>query len=127
MRRAFSFRNLTTSPPTEAGVKKLGRMQLRHISSSLGLSSRLWDWVGGLPTGILRGKVRRRLEYLELDDLLIKRAGGIKDMESEEMVMALVERGVDVLGKDSSYMRGHLNAWLMSREIAPAEKLLLTR
>jgi hypothetical protein len=126
-RRSISFRELTTEPPTEAGVEKLGKTQLLHISRSLGLSSRIWDWVGGLPTPILRSKVSRRVEYLQLDDGLIRKAGGIKDMDFEEVKMALVERGVDILGKGDAQLKRDLNAWLLSREKAPAEKLLLTR
>jgi hypothetical protein len=48
-------------------------------------------------------------------------------MELEEVKMALVERGVDVLSKGEAQLKGHLNAWLLSREKAPVEKLLLTR
>jgi hypothetical protein len=126
-RRSISFRELATEPPTQAGVENLGRAQLLHINRSLGLSSGLWDWIGGLPTGLLRRKVGRRVEYLELDDDLIRKAGGVYDMASEEVKMALVERGVDVLGKGDALLKANLNAWLLSREKAPAEKLLLTR
>jgi hypothetical protein len=126
-RRSISFRELTSEPPTQAGAENLGRAQLLHISRSLGLSSGLWDWIGGLPTGLLRRKVGRRVEYLELDDDLIRKAGGVNDMASEEVKMALVERGVDVLGKGDALLKANLNAWLLSREKAPAEKLLLTR
>jgi LETM1-like protein len=126
-RRSISFRELTTEPPTHAGVENLRRTQLLHISRSLGLSSGIWDLVGGLPTSLLRRNVRRRVEYLELDDSLIRKAGGIHDMASEEVKMALVERGVDVLGKGDALLKANLNAWLLSREKAPAEKLLLTR
>ena len=41
--------------------------------------------------------------------------------------MALVERGVDVLGKGDAQLKGDLNAWLKARERVPAERLLLTR
>jgi len=126
-RRSTSFRELTTVTPTQAGVEHLEKTQLLHISRSLGLSSRLWDWVGGLPTALLRRNVSRRVDYLALDDGLIRQAGGIKDMDAEEVKMALVERGVDVLGKGEAQLKGDLNAWLLSREKAPAEKLLLTR
>ena len=130
-RRAISFRNLIAELPEDMGVEKLGRMQLLHISWSLGLSSRMWDWLGGqlpgLPTSLLRRKVHRRVEYLGMDDDLITKAGGVKDMEIEEVKMALVERGIDVLGKNDNHLRGDLNAWLKSKEKVPAEKLLLTR
>jgi hypothetical protein len=130
-RRAISFRNLTVEPPTENGVEKLERMQLLHISWSLGLSSRAWDWLGGrlpgLPNWILRRKVERRVRYLELDDALISKDGGVRMMEVEEVRMALVERGVDVLGKGDTQLKADLNAWLTAREMVPVERLLLTR
>jgi hypothetical protein len=48
-------------------------------------------------------------------------------MDIEEVRMALVERGVDVLGKREGQLRGDLTAWLRSREKVGVERLLLTR
>lgn len=48
-------------------------------------------------------------------------------MTSQEVKMALVERGVDVLGKEDPQLKGDLDAWLKSREKVSAERLLLTR
>lgn len=131
VRRAISFRNLTTSPPVEKGVEKLGRMELLHISWSLGLSSKTWDWLGGrlpgLPTYILRRRVRKRVEYLEMDDMLLKNGGGVRNLESEECRMACVERGIDVYGRSEKQIRTDLEAWLRSTEKVGVERLLLTR
>lgn len=130
-RRSISFRNLTVAPPSVAGVEQLVRQQLIHISWSLGLSSRLWDWLGGqypgLPTGILRRKVGRRVQYLKMDDQLIRKCGGVRDMEKEEVRMACVERGINVLGRSEGDVRRDLAAWLKSTETVPVERLLLTR
>ena len=128
-RRSISFRNLTS---TKSGnVEELGRMELIHISWSLGLSSSAWDWLGGqlpgLPTGILKGKVRRRVEYLGMDDKLIREEGGVKEMEEEEVRRACVERGIDVCGRSGEHVRESLDAWLRSSVEWPIEKLLLTR
>lgn len=131
VRRRISFRNLTAKLPEEKGTEGLNRMQLLHISWSLGLSSSTWDYLGGqlpgLPTEILRSKVQKRVRYLEMDDSLIYKYGGVKDMDVEEVRMALVERGVDVLGREEKALRGDLNAWLKSREKVSVERLLLTR
>jgi hypothetical protein len=131
-RRAISFRNLTTVlPKNNAGVVDLVRMQLLHINWSLGLSSSAWDWLGGrlpgLPTPFLRRKVRRRVQYLEWDDKLIRRDGGIEGMSIEEVRMALIERGVDVLEKSESQLRAALKAWMRARDKASILRLLLTR
>jgi hypothetical protein len=131
-RRAISFRNLTAALPDNSdGVQALERMQLLHISWSLGLSSSAWDWLGGqlpgLPTPFLRRKVRRRVQYLEWDDKLIKRDGGVEGMNLEEVKMALIERGADVLGKSESQLRGTLKAWLRARDKSSILRLLLTR
>lgn len=131
-RRAISFRNLTAAlPDNDAGVRDLGRMQLLHISWSLGLSSSAWDWLGGtfpgLPTPILRNKVRKRVQYLEWDDKLIRRDGGVESMSMEEVKMALIERGIDVLEKSDSQLRGAVKAWLRARDEDSILRLLLTR
>lgn len=62
-----------------------------------------------------------------MDDKLIKGCGGVREMEPEEVRMALVERGVDVLGKRDSLLEADLGAWLKSKEKAPVERLLLAR
>jgi hypothetical protein len=131
-RRAISFRNLTAPPPEEKGVQGLERMQLIHISWSLGLSSSVWDWLGGqypgLPSGILRRKVGKKVGYLEMDDRLLGDGSRVGELEVEEVRMALVERGVDVQGREEWKLRADLEAWLKSRDGgAPVERLLLTR
>jgi hypothetical protein len=148
-RRGISFRNLSQPPPdlptptrsaesintnTKGNVMlTLSRMQLLHISWSLGLSSSVWDFLGGqlpgLPTFLLRRKVLRAVEYIEMDDALIKASGAkLESMNLEEVRMALVDRGVDVLELNEHMLRGSLAAWTRSRDCgAPVEKLLLTR
>lgn len=128
----ISFRNLTMkTPPAGTDAQGLRRMQLLHISWSLGLSSSVWDYIGGrlpgLPNVILRRKVEKRVKYLDMDDKLIRNEGGVKGMLEEELRMACVERGIDVMGRDVHMLRMHLNAWLRSREKVGVETLLLTR
>lgn len=138
-RRKISFRNLTS--PLPAGVNEqngkvvdgLGRMQLIHISWSLGLSSSAWDWLGGqfpgLPTEILRSKVRSRVQYLEIDDALIRESEGVDGMTFDEAKVAAVERGIDIVGRNEDDVKSNLEAWLKAKEVenVSTERLLLTR
>lgn len=131
-RRAISFRNLTDEPPKEPGTAGLSRQQLIHISWSLGLSSSAWDWLGGqypgLPTFLLRRKVDKHVKYLEMDDALIKAAKvSLGNMDIEEVKMALVDRGVDILNVRRENLQKDLDAWLKSRQNSSVETLLLTR
>lgn len=131
-RRAISFRNLTASPPAAGeGVKGFERQQLIHISWSLGLSSRLWDWLGGqypgLPNWALRRKAQKTIDYLECDDKLLGDGSRVSELEDEEVRMACVERGIDVLNRPLEKLKADLVAWLMSRESVGVERLLLTR
>lgn len=107
------------------------RMQVLHISWSLGLSSSAWDWLGGtypgLPTWVLKRKVASRVRYLGDDDRLLGDVGRVGELEGEEVRMALVERGVDVVGREEWRMRADLVAWLQSRKRVGVERLLLTR
>jgi len=58
---------------------------------------------------------------------LIWMYGGVEEMSLEEVKMACVERGVDVLERKETDLRADLQNWLDSREKVPVEKLLLTR
>lgn len=130
-RRGISFRNLTAEPPKKKGVEDLERMQLLHISWSVGLSAKAWDYLGGklpgLPDSILRRRVHNWVEYLEMDDKLIGKPSGVYEMDIEEVKIALVQRGVNVLERNDEQLRVDLASWLNSRKKAPIERLLLTR
>lgn len=138
-RRKISFRNLTSPLPDGVNeqngkvVDGLGRMQLIHISWSLGLSSSAWDWLGGqfpgLPTEILRSKVRSRVQYLEIDDALIRESEGVEGMTFDEAKVAAVERGIDIVGRNEDDVKSNLEAWLKAKEVenVSTERLLLTR
>ncbi|KAL7657733.1 hypothetical protein M752DRAFT_330609 [Aspergillus phoenicis ATCC 13157] len=47
-------------------------------------------WLVGV---VYRGRLRRYAEYLECDDELIRRGGGVAEMEGEEVRIAVEERG----------------------------------
>lgn len=136
-RRRTSFRNLTCPLPagnkSDTSLQNLNRMQLIHISWSLGLSSSVWDYLGGklpgLPTIILRKRWLKRRSYLDMDDELLRQGGSaaLEEISLEELRIACVERGVDVLGRPEKDLRKDLEAWLKSRQKVPMEWLVLTR
>ncbi|KAI4129305.1 MAG: hypothetical protein LQ347_003838, partial [Umbilicaria vellea] len=114
------------APPRE--VAELSPEEILHVGRSLGLFAGLWDTVGwGPPVGLVAGRVSRELEYLEQDDFLIGKNGGVEAMEVEEVRFALEERGVDVLGKNDGQLQRLLKAWLRERQRGPVTRLLLTR
>ncbi|KFY85963.1 hypothetical protein V500_07984 [Pseudogymnoascus sp. VKM F-4518 (FW-2643)] len=128
VRRKASFRDLTAA---FTPGKELEREQLLHISSSLGLSIKLWDYIGGNqpgpPSALLKGRVARRVEYLQTDDRLIRRDGVLSELEAEEVAIACTDRGIDVVGHSEEHMREMLGKWMAASKTTPVEKLLLTR
>jgi LETM1-like protein len=125
-RRRVSFRDLTDLPGPNVPVEDLKRNQLLHISRSLSLHSRLWP-EGLLPTdGMLKKRIMARMEYLRMDDSLIVKDGGVKDLEMEEVRMALTERGVDVLGPRDDELKSLLLAWIKESKKRGLE-MILTR
>ncbi|KFY64934.1 hypothetical protein V497_01545 [Pseudogymnoascus sp. VKM F-4516 (FW-969)] len=127
-RRKESFRNLTT--PYVPG-KELETEQILHISSSLGLSSKMFERIGGLQPGVmsklLAGRVARRVEYLQTDDKLIRRDGVLSELEEREVAIACTERGIDVVGRSEEQLREALEKWMAASKTTPVERLLLTR
>ena len=129
-RRAQSFRDGTLDQASRntPEVDDLKSFQLVHIGRSLGLYPALFDRLfGGFPTAALRARVRRWKEYLELDDVAIERNGGVQEMEMEEVRIAAEERGLDVLGKNDTQLKGVLNDWLAARKNQPVIPLLIAR
>lgn len=109
-------------------INELSRVQLMHISRSLGRHIRLWDLTKGtLPPAVaLKSKVAWSLAYLDQDDALLIRDGGIEQLSDEEVRIACEERGIDVLEKDVKLLRATLLRWIKSRleRTSPLPKLL---
>jgi LETM1-like protein len=124
-----------------ARLEELDRTQLMHISRSLGLHFRIWDTLakGVLPpTFLLKSKVRRRLAYLEQDDVLLLRDSsesstatdekvGKEELSPEEVKMACEERGIDVVGRAENELRTRLAEWLGGRQKGKILGMLLSR
>ena len=143
-RRSVSSSNLQFGP--DGPPKQLagfGRMELLHLDWSLGLSSSMWDWIfpgrlPGLPTSVVRRRVQDRLKYLTMDDALIEKAGGVRGMDEEEVRMACVERGINVLTtssapgegakqakRDVEGLKKELEAWLAKKANGTAAESIL--
>jgi hypothetical protein len=135
-RRADSFQELEFNPSIPpplilnditTSIAGLEKWELMHINSSCGTSLILWEWFYGPPERLLRHRVGRHMEYLDMDDTLISRAGGSKELSREELKMACVERGLDVMGLQDSQLRRILDCWFKNKEKAGMETLLETR
>lgn len=125
-RRNELFRNPDPALGLEAEMKggkveEMGQPVMVHIGKSLGLYSTLWDRMGVSPTPIVRRRVKRRMEFVELDDAVIERDGGVEALDGEEVEMAAEMRGIDVLGRKEADLKMVLEEWLQARK-ALAEK-----
>ncbi|EPE02370.1 letm1-like protein [Ophiostoma piceae UAMH 11346] len=83
------------------------------ISRSLGLAP-IQDRLGllsAVPSLAVR-VADRRVRFLAEDDALLRAAGGVAALETEEVVLACTDRGLDVLGKDEAELRPLLTRWL---------------
>jgi hypothetical protein len=136
-RREDSFRGVTDEYVPSAKGKEgdvrafddMAKGQLMHISRSCGLHAALWDWTKGVlpPKAMLTFRVRKWLEYLEKDDMLIQRDGSVKELKGEELRLAAEQRGLDVLGKKDDELRSTLARWMKGRSEGKVLSMLLTR
>lgn len=116
----------------EDGVRSLEdceKGQLMHISRSLGLHSRLWDYTKGFMPGsaMLKYRVRKHLEYLKQDDALLVRDGGVQKLDREEVMLACEQRGIDILGRREEYLKDVLERWMKGRREGRVFGMLLSR
>jgi hypothetical protein len=89
-------------------VKGLDYLSLITLGARLGCYGRFWVLP---PAGLLRWRVRRRLEYLVNDDVLIERDGGWQGLGTLELKRACVERGIDVLGANDKDLKVGIKEW----------------
>ena len=105
-----------------------------HVLRSLHLSGEMWDKLGFVPPGMWAIKGRLRMAFLEGDDTNIIEDGGPVELEPEELRIACTERGINVLGRSDTELRGWLGDWLrltasedLSEKRRRMATLLLTR
>jgi hypothetical protein len=111
-------------------VKDLDALQVRHICRSLGLYFRFWERLGPVwpPSFMLRNKLKKRLEYLDIDDALFRRDGGIQLLKSEEEIrIAAEDRGIDILNRNPEDIHKILNDWEHGAEQGRTLSMLLSR
>jgi len=84
-----------------------------HLARSLGVVSSLWDRIGWVPGSIAGRNSARRLRFLAIDDSLLAQAGGVPALESEEVTLACVDRGIDTLGRKDGELRDVLARWMV--------------
>ncbi|KAL6721085.1 hypothetical protein ACLMJK_000185 [Lecanora helva] len=99
----------------EEGARK--REAYRYVAQSLGLYSEVLDrWVPYLiPDEFVRRRVERRIRDLEVDDFAIRRDGGVRNMNVDEVVRACEERGMEVLDRGDGELRDELSKWVEER------------
>jgi len=110
-RRNDSFQHLehlraaSGRPLTQAMARK-------HVLRSLHLVSGFWDRVGFMPSALWHLKGSLRVSFIEADDELLLKAGGVSDLEAEEVKLACADRGIDVMGRKDGELRQVLGDWL---------------
>ncbi|CAG5147967.1 uncharacterized protein ALTATR162_LOCUS2125 [Alternaria atra] len=90
-------------------TKKWNEMTLFELSltaAQLDCYPAIFDWLPlTAPKFLLQRNVRKKLEYLKIDDKLIERDGGWAALGKEELQRACVDRGLPVLGKREDELR----------------------
>ncbi|TGZ82116.1 hypothetical protein EX30DRAFT_340013 [Ascodesmis nigricans] len=86
---------------SKKSLRELTSQEVWHIAKVLGIEPRV------LPLGSLaRKRVERHTEYLELDDILMKRHGGHEQLDAgEELLRAVEDRGMEVTGLEEHDLR----------------------
>lgn len=94
-------------------MERLRDDQLHHLSSTLGLHSRLWDIIQLPPPAfLLRRALTKRLHAIILDDKLLLRHADLRKLSLAELEIAVDDRGMDVLAKTTDALRDNLSFWL---------------
>lgn len=134
-RRKLAFEELEATYPHGVLSPRINQNVARsHVLRSLHISGAIWDWIGIMPPGMWQAKGRYRMAFLEGDDQNLIEDGGPLGLEYDELRIACAERGIDILGKSETELRGWLGDWLRLTAAEDIEErrrrmavLLLTR
>ena len=89
-----------------------------HVATTLNIAPSLLNYIA-YPY-LLQRRVQRKIEYLELDDILIERFGGLEELVREggrrELEWAAMERGIDTLNKKEIELKEALRGWFEKRK-----------
>ena len=89
-----------------------------HVAITLNLAPSVSSYVA-FPY-LLQRRVARKLEYLELDDILIERFGGVDALVKEggrkELEWAAMERGIDTLNRKDGELQVALRKWFEAKK-----------
>lgn len=134
-RRKRCFDQLDAKAPEGALSANLPVSVARtHALRSMYISGDLWERLHFLPPGMWQIKGTLKMMFLEGDDQTIVRDGGVAGLIHEEVKLACMDRGINILGKSETDLRGKLGDWLRltaAEDITERRKrittLLLTR
>jgi hypothetical protein len=82
-----------------------------HVCRSLGLAGGLWNRIG-IPPALAKRWACQGVKSLAVDDMRLASAGGVEALEPDEVRLACVDRGMDVLERDDETLRNLLSKWL---------------
>ena len=99
---------------------------LQRMAIELALYPQWWErvWPKGLYMMAVKARLGRRLSELKYDDLSMLRDGKVRQLEKEEVVLALDRRGIQVNGKAEQDLRNQLDQWLTDRDGEGTKRLL---
>lgn len=104
-------------PANLVNTAKLDQRVFLSVGRILNVYPAWWDrFLPWTPVGAVKERVQRRLEELEADDMAIERDGTVRELEDEEVSMAMEARGFDVLDKTAKQLRQGLQRWLQARK-----------
>ncbi|KAJ5930717.1 hypothetical protein N7466_006210 [Penicillium verhagenii] len=120
---AFGLLLELANPAWVVGGSSAGVLQACAVFGLVKKHDRAW---GSVLVGLYRRRLSQYLEYLAIDDAMIRGAGGVEKMSYAEVQIALDERGAGDVGEAmrrdgeadvETFERDWLNKWLTSREL----------
>lgn len=120
-------REVFRDPDPGLELDAVNKEAVLHIGRSLGLYSSLWDRIGVPPMPLVRRRLKQRMEFVEIDDGVIEKEGGVEGLDAEEVEFAAEMRGIDILGREEEELRRLLEKWMKGRRALKVEGKEVTR